>query len=81
MTKKQLEKKVRHLINESVKDMRRKIPKVWLSGAVDLSAYENDYVLPKIVATALLQEEAHQNKPLRCDKETERTIDNIYSIL
>ena len=81
MTQKQLEKKVRHLINESAKDMRKKISKVWLNSSIDLSAYEDDYRLPKMVVTALLKEEMHQNKPLCSDKETEKTIDNIYLML
>lgn len=66
MTEKQLKKeiecKTRQLIRESAQHMRKNIERAFNSGAIDITAYGDDYELPKIIIGALLREESFQYK-------------------
>ena len=75
MTKKQLEKKTRHLIAESAKCMRRNMKRAIESGAIDIKSYEDNYILPKIVLRALLEEE---NRQYSLTKEEEKLKNNLW---
>ena len=78
MTKSQLRKKVNELISQSAKAQRDNIDKVLKSGAVNLSDFEDNYLLPKIVISALLTEEIHQYKPFSNQKTHLKAVNNIY---
>lgn len=60
--KKEIERKTRQLIRESAQHMRNNIKRAFNSGAIDITAYGDDYELPKIILGALLREETFQYK-------------------
>jgi hypothetical protein len=60
--KKEIERKTRQLIRESAQHMRKNIVRAFNSGAIDITAYGDDYELPKIILGALLREEVFQYK-------------------
>lgn len=81
MTRKQVEQKTRKLIRESTKNMRANIKRVLQSGAIDISSYDDNFLLPKIIFQALLKEEQHQYK-LHCDEDKHnKTINKIYRMI
>lgn len=52
------------MINQAVEYALGKMDKAFESGAFDIDNYDCDYELPKIVATALLEEGVRQITPL-----------------
>lgn len=81
MTEKQVEQKTRQLIRESAKHMRANIKRVLNSGSIDISYYNDDFILPKIILQALLKEEQHQYKLHFDEAKHKKIIDNIYVML
>ena len=82
MTKKQLRKKVRSLINMTAKEMRYNLELAMLSGAVDIKSAENNYVLPKTILIALLKEAQHSmDIPSSRRKQILKDADNIYACI
>lgn len=82
MTKKEARKKTRELIRRSADRMRKNIEKVFLSGAVNLPSYEDNYVLPTAIMLALLKEEMRVFQPSpfsRYKKQIEKDAKNIYA--
>ena len=83
MTKKELRKRTRQLIQIVGRHMRKNLERVIKEDMTDHSQYENNWLLPKTVLLALLKEEQHQYRPpedrkyAKCKKLTER----IYSQL
>ncbi len=81
MTKKQARKKTRELIRRSTDRMRKNIERVFMSGAVNLPSYEDNYVLPTAIMLALLKEELENFKPTQFSqykKQIEKDSRNIY---
>ena len=81
MTKNQARKKTRELIRRSTDRMRKNIERVFLSGAVNLPSYEDNYVLPTAIMLALLKEEMTNFKPTNFSqykKQIEKDAKNIY---
>lgn len=81
MTRKQVEQKTRKLIRESAKHMRANIKRVLDSGAIDISSYDDDFLLPKIIFQALLKEEQHQHKLHFDEDKHNKIINNIYKMI
>lgn len=83
MTKKELRKKTRQLIQDSAQWMRRDIERVLLSGAVDYANAENNYVLPKTIMLALLKEQMrnYDGKGTSYEKQIKKDAENIYARL
>lgn len=83
MTKKELRRRTRQLIQIVGRHMRKNLERVIKEDMTDHSQYENNWLLPKTVLLALLKEEQHQYRPpedrkyAKCKKLTER----IYSQL
>lgn len=83
MTKKELRKRTRQLIQIVGRHMRKNLERVIKEDMTDHSQYENNWLLPKTVLLALLKEEQHQYRPpedrkyAKCKKLTEK----IYSQL
>lgn len=83
MTKKELRKRTRQLIQIVGEHMRENLERVIKEKMTDPSEYEDNWLLPKTVLLALLKEEQHQYRPpedrkyAKCKKLTER----IYSQL
>lgn len=81
MTKKEARRKTRELIRRSADRMRRNLEKVFLSGAVNLPSYEDNYVLPTAIMLALLKEEMGEFQPSQFSqyrKQVEKDAKNIY---
>lgn len=81
MTKKEARKKTRELIRRSTDRMRKNLERVFLSGAINLPSYEDNYALPTAIMLALLKEEMREFKPTdfsRYKKQIEKDAKNIY---
>ncbi len=81
MTKKEARKKTRELIRRSTERMRKNLEKVFLSGAVNISSYEDNYVLPTAIMLSLLKEEMTEFQPStfsRYKRQIEKDAKNIY---
>lgn len=84
MTKKEARKKTRELIRRSAERMRKNVERVFLSGAVNLPSYEDNYVLPTAIMLALLKEEMTNFKPTlfsQYKKQIEKDAKNIYACI
>lgn len=84
MTKNQARKKTRELIRRSADRMRKNVEKVFLSGAVNLPSYEDNYVLPTAIMLALLEEEMRNFQPTNFSqykKQIKRDAKNIYACI
>ncbi|MBE6319663.1 MAG: hypothetical protein E7075_01730 [Bacteroidales bacterium] len=83
MTKKELRKRTRQLIQIVGRHMRKNLERVIKEDMTDHSQYEDNWLLPKTVLLALLKEEQYQYRPpedrkyAKCKKLTEK----IYSQL
>lgn len=81
MTKKEARKKTHELIRRSAERMRKNVERVFMSGAVNLPSYEDNYVLPTAIMLALLKEEMTNFKPTHFSqykKQIEKDAKNIY---
>ena len=81
MTKKEARKKTRELIRRSADRMRKNVERVFLSGAVNLPSYEDNYVLPTAIMLALLKEEMTEFSPTNFSqykRQIEKDAKNIY---
>ena len=84
MTKKEARRKTRELIRRSADRMRKNIEKVFLSGAVNIPSYEDNYVLPTAIMLALLKEEMREFQPpqfSKYKKQVEKDAKNIYACI
>ena len=84
MTKNQVRKKTRELIRRSADRMRKNVERVFLSGAVEPSSYEDNYVLPTAIMLALLKEEMTEFRPSQFSqykKQIEDEAKNIYACI
>lgn len=83
MTKKEVRKKTRQLIQQSAQWMRRDLEKVLLSGAVDYANAENNNRLPKTIMLALLKEQMrnYDGRGTSYEKQIKKDSDNIYACL
>lgn len=79
MEKKELLTKIRELQETFSEDIEKELDKILKSGCVDLSKYENDFILPKIIFSAILKSESFQFAPM--SKEYQQEIKNISRFL
>ena len=79
MTKNQARKKTRELIRKASSLMREKLEKALVCGALDLDSYEDDYILPRIIVCALLEDAKYRFRPLH--KDFKKEIDNLNRFL
>lgn len=76
MTEEQAREKTLNVLANAVNTMKQKLEKAFLTGAFNLEGYEDDYVLPKIIAHALLKDAADDFKPV--NKNDIKTSNNLY---
>ena len=84
LSKTNCRKRVLELIEYTAERMRNNLERVFLSGAVELSSYEDDYVLPKTILLALLKEELTKQAPtpnFSKRKQMEKDAKNIYAMI
>lgn len=84
MTEKEQIKFYKRLAKQMVKEalnevVDKKLDKVFKVGAFNLQDYELDYLLPKIIASALLKEAAFQATPL--GEDYRKISENLYKLL
>lgn len=83
MTKKELRRRTRQLIQIVGRHMRKNLERVIKEDMTDHSQYENNWLLPKTVLLALLKEEQHQYRPpedrkyAKCKKLTEKNYSQL----
>lgn len=75
MTKQQYYKKCKELKKEMNKLFDNRVEKLLNSGAIELSNYDDNYILPKIVVCAIASEIQWQFKPL--SKEGQKEVKNL----
>ncbi len=63
MTKKELRKRTRELIRESAKSMREYADKAINSGNINYKNWDERYLLPKLLLSALLMQEQWRYEP------------------
>lgn len=78
MTKTELRKKTNALITEAASLCREKMEKAILSGCMDIKNAEDNYLLPKALVTALLQEAARRYEPPKSIKKGKLLVEKIY---
>ena len=81
MTEEEARKKTCELIRRSADRMRKNVERVFLSGAVNLPSYEDNYVLPTAIMLALLKEEMTEFSPTNFSqykRQIEKDAKNIY---
>ncbi len=76
MEKAYFKEKIDSMIPDLIEGIRKECNRLYDSGAIDTSSYENDYVLPKIILTVAIENNARQYTPPD-DKKYGREMANI----
>lgn len=71
--------KVRELNKSFSEELEKELDKILESGCINLKKYENDFILPKIVFSAILKSESFQFAPM--SKEYQQEIKNVSKFL
>lgn len=79
MKKSELLSKVRELNKSFSEELEKELDKILEAGCLDLTKYENDFILPKIVFSAILKSESFQFAPM--SKEYQQEIRNVSKFL
>ena len=79
MTKKQAIKKTHSVIHSMSQKMKEKIEKALNSEAINLENWKDDFVLPKLITSALLQDAIDQLRPI--EETYQEEIENIYKFI
>ena len=79
MTKHEARTKCRELLRQTHNGLMAHIDVALNCGALELSDYDDDYALPKIIVTALLREAVWQWKPL--DRAAKETVLNLQHLM
>jgi len=80
MTKEQVVKKTEHLIDRCAESMKQGINDALLCGALNIERYDDGYLLPKIILTALLMKEKDRHIPDSEPKNVDE-IKNLYLMM
>lgn len=75
MTKAQLNKKVKELIRKGKPEFDRMIQKSINSQGIDITNADDNYILAKVILSAVYGEMAYQYEPF--DKEGKRQVKNL----
>lgn len=79
MEKLELLSKVRELNKSFSEELEKELDKILEAGCLDLTKYENDFILPKIVFSAILKNKSFQFAPM--SKEYQQEIKNVSKFL
>lgn len=79
ITKSQCRQKTLSMLRNAMKDMTEKIEKALSCGALNLDNYDDNYELPRIIASAVLKDAAYNYGPLTSDNRKEAS--NLYHFL
>jgi len=81
MTEEQFLEKVEKLIPEINDLIRNRAKKILTSGCINLSEYDNNFLLPKLFMSAIGEEIAYQFSPTGNSRKDRQTIKNIQIFL
>ena len=83
MTKTQLRNYTNKLISEAVKGIRKNMEKAIASGSMNIQEAEDNYILPRSLLIALLNEEINQfDCSGTCyEKQVKKEAKNIYAMI
>lgn len=71
--------KVRELNKSFSEELEKELDKILEAVCLDLTKYENDFILPKIIFSAILKNESFQFAPM--SKEYQQEIKNVSKFL
>ena len=77
MTKFQLKQKINLCLKQDKAHIERLINKAIDSGCMDIEGAENNFLLPKIILTAIYKEMSRQYSPMDGNKEAKKEVENI----
>ena len=64
MDKMQFKEKIDGMIPDLIEGIRKECDKLFDSGGIDPKAYQNDWLLPKIILSVAIENQIWQYKPL-----------------
>lgn len=64
MTKTQMLKKVNFMLKDHRKQTLKEVARLYDSGGIDTNKFRNDFVLPRILLSVALENEAVQYRPI-----------------
>ena len=82
LSKTECRKRTRAMIKSCSESMRSNLERVLMSGCVDVSSYDDNFVLPRAILLALLRQEIFNETPTafsKYKKQIEKEAENIYS--
>lgn len=79
MTKEDAKNMAVEIADDLFQQVKSKIDSALNSGSIDLESYENNYLLPKIIAEAALRDVYERNLPPT--KKWRKEVNNIYKFL
>lgn len=79
MKKSELLSKVRELNKSFSEELEKELDKILEAGCLDLTKYENNFILPKIVFSAILKSESFEFAPMI--KEYQQEFKNVSKFL
>lgn len=79
MEKLELLQKVIELNKSFSEELEKKLDRILEAGCLDLTKYEDNFILPKIIFSAILKNESFQFAPM--SKEYQQEIKNVSKFL
>lgn len=79
MTREDAKNKTVEVADNFFRQVKSKIDSALNSGCIDLESYDNNYILPRIIAEAALRDVYERNLPPT--KEWRKEVENIYRFL
>jgi len=74
-TKKQALTRLKKMMKQANQYMTKEAERLLNSGAIDMRKYEDNYILPKVLLSAVLYNTAQQYLPF--DKEAKKELENL----
>lgn len=78
MTKAQLKKKINECLRDDKNHIQKYIDRAINSGCIDIEGAENNYLLAKIILSAVYKEMSRQYSPMDYNKQGKKDVENIY---
>lgn len=79
LTKNKLKQMINFMVKEDTKTIKKLTEKALISGAFDITAFEDNFILPKIILSAIYEELIWQREP--STQEYKKAKDNIKKFI